>query len=209
VRYENFLYLYPPRPEKAVPAMLLDAYERMGWVAQLKMNGTNNVIFVAPDRRIITMNRHAEKHRAWEPSKDGLRMLTRLPGNGWWVFVAELLHSKVPGIRDTNYVHDVLVADGNYLIGRTYPERHATLQDALVGSRKVEDRGHYRVLDERLLLANVHTKGHRALYAGLTRPEEEGIVLKDPKATLLPCGRQSANAPSQHKCRRPHDNYSF
>lgn len=36
MRFDNYSYLYPPRPEKAVPRAMLSTYERMGYIAQAK-----------------------------------------------------------------------------------------------------------------------------------------------------------------------------
>lgn len=205
MRFDAFSYLWPPRPEKAVPPELLGFYEKRGWVAQHKLNGTCNVLAVNPARQIVAMNRHAEQHKAWKPTEASSRAFRKLPGKGWWVFVAELMHSKVPGIKDTNFVHDVLVADGVYLIGKTMAERQAILDEVFPSGK---DCGSHVVIDENTWRAKNHTGGFRKLFAGLERPEHEGIVVKNPKAVLALCGRASSNAGWQVKCRKPHKNYS-
>ncbi|RYF04688.1 MAG: hypothetical protein EOO77_29310, partial [Oxalobacteraceae bacterium] len=63
--YEKFSYLYPPRPEKAVPRALLGYYEKRGWVAQAKKNGTCNVIAVSPEGKLHCMSRHNDQHKLW------------------------------------------------------------------------------------------------------------------------------------------------
>ncbi|CAM6055322.1 unnamed protein product [Sphagnum tenellum] len=84
------------------------------------MNGTASVLAISPDRQIVAMNRHREEHKLWTPTAANIADFAKLPGKGWYVFVAELMHSKVPGIKNVNYVHDILVADGKHLTGETF-----------------------------------------------------------------------------------------
>lgn len=131
MRFDEWRYLYPPRPDSksAIPASSLTNLEGDGWIMQAKMNGTCNVLAVSPDRKSIrAMSRHADAHKLWGPSEHTLEAFANLPGNGWYVFVAELLHSKVAGgVRDTNYINDVLVADGEYLVGTRFVDRRLLL----------------------------------------------------------------------------------
>ena len=54
MKYENNNnYYYPPRPENAVMRMSLSAYNNLGWVAQVKKNGTCNLIAVSPDKELF------------------------------------------------------------------------------------------------------------------------------------------------------------
>ena len=206
MRYDAFSYLWPPRPEKAITADLIGFYEKRGWVAQHKLNGTCNVLAVAPDRRIVAMNRHNETHKLWTPTPASSRVFQKLPGKGWYVFTTELMHSKVPGIKDTNFIHDVLVADGAYLVGTAFSARQDMLRALFKPSGECDS--HY-VIDENTWLAKTHTSGFRKLYDGMERPEHEGIVMKNPAAALALCSRESANAGWQVKSRRPHKNYGF
>jgi hypothetical protein len=200
MRYEAFQYLYPPRPEKAVAGSLLGMYEQRGWVAQHKMDGTCNVLAVSPDRKIVAMNRHKENHKAWAPTPASTAPFRNLPGNGWYVFVAELMHSKVSGIRDINYVNDILVADGSYLVGETFANRARLVRDLFPGG---DDRGSHYEVHPNLWVAKVHTHGFRRIFEGLERPEHEGIVVKNPKAVLEFCGKANSNVHWSAKSRRP------
>ena len=209
MRYDNFAYLWPPRPESAVAPLVLKSFEKKGWIAQVKKNGTCSVIFVSPEKKITVMNRHNEEHKAWTPTAETMRDFARLPGDGWYVFVGELLHNKVPGIKDIHYVHDVLVADGEYLVGRTQEDRQDILHDLLMNGDAVESpNGHY-VVSPYLWLPVEYDGGFDNLFKSLKSDEDEGIVLKDPKQKLIFCSRQKANVAGQVKCRRTHKNFSF
>lgn len=253
LRYEKYLYLYPPRPEKAIPpdgfgsVPDLSTYERMGYSAQIKKNGTCNVIAVAPSKRITTipmvaaielrkpvkapsrssirheqitrqlicMPRHgpAHPHRGWSPNANAGHIFKRLPGDDWYVFAAELLHAKTPHIKHTNYVYDILVDNGEYLIGTTFAERQARLYEILLNlaiGNPADFVSHF-VIDENLWLAKSHPAGSdfRSLYKRLEKSEDEGLVLKNPNARLELCYREQANRDWQVKCRKEHKNFSF
>ncbi len=208
MRYEEFAYLWPPRPEQAVAPRVLDGFEKRGWVAQYKLNGTCSVIFVSPDKIVRAMNRYNEPHKAWSPTPEVMADFARLPGRGWYVFVAELMHNKVPSIKNVNYTHDVLVADGEYLVGKTQEERQDILHDLLMTSDAVEHDSHYEI-SRHLWLPVEYDEGFTNLFNSLTAPEHEGIVLKDPRQKLAICSRKGSNTSGSIKCRRPHKNFSF
>lgn len=212
MKYTAFEYLWPPRPDskRAVPAngaMGLSFYEKRGWVGQYKKNGTCNVIAISPDKEMIAMSRHNDEHKLWSPSDNSMAAFKNLPGKGWYVFVAELLHSKVPGIRDTNYLFDILVADGDYLIGKTFMERQHILNELF--PETVRDEYSHRVINDNTWIAKLIDGGFRAVFNALMAPEDEGLVLKNPKAKLELCSRPTANTSWQVKCRVAHKNFSF
>lgn len=208
MQYTSFAYLWPPRPDNAIGPKMLKVYEAMGFVGQFKKNGTCSVIGISPDKTIKAMNRHNEDHKLWSPTPASSAAFKTLPGTGWYVFVAELLHSKVTGgPRDTNYIFDILVADGEYLIGKTFEERMAIL-NALFPVDIGEEDSH-RIITPNTWVAKLIPAAFAATFAGLARDEDEGLVLKDPKAKLQPPTRQASNNDWQVKCRRPHKNFSF
>ena len=132
-------------------------------------------------------------------------------GKGWYVFVAELLHSKVPGLRNINYVHDVLVADGILLVGETFSARQDRLATLLLKGKKGKAREmltHWELSPTLWLAKNFHGD-FRTIFDKMVRPEQEGLVLKNPNAPLTTCLRQTDNSAWQVKVRRPHKNYSF
>lgn len=212
MRYENFEFLWPPRPEKAIPKALLGFYEKKGWVAQAKANGTCNVIAVSPDRTLVCMNRHNETHKLWHPTAASSEAFKRLVGDGWFVFVGELLHSKVAadkgGVRDTNYLHDVLVADGEHLVGKSYRERHSLLCSLFLRGDAPETKTHFKA-SEKTWIAKIVERDFTDFYASLETAEDEGLVIKDPNASLAFCGKQTANGHWQVKCRKATKNYGF
>lgn len=208
MRYDGFEYLWPPRPEKPVPRNFFGFYVKKGWFAQAKKNGTCNVIAVSPDKKLTCMNRHNEPHKLWEPTKASSAAFKGLPGKGWNVIVSELLHSKVSGgVRDTNFINDILVQDGEYLVGETYAQRQIRLR-RLFPDIQGETVSHY-IINENTWLAKNVQQGFAAFFDSLDRPEDEGIVLKDPGSVLAICSREKANVTWSVKSRRQHKNFGF
>ena len=221
MRYEGYTYLWPPRPSKAIPENMIHFYESRGWVAQMKKNGTNTVMFVTPDKEIITKTRHNADHKAWDQSSSkALDIFASLPGDGWYVLNCELLHSKTSLVKDTFYVWDILVADGDLLVGKTYTERQDILKK-LFNVEEVDNviqlgnDSHY-ILNEKVWLAKTITNGFDKVMrlANAQKPEkgapvDEGIVMKNPSAKLEMPGRKTSNSKWQVKCRIAHKNYDF
>ena len=209
MEYTEFAYIAPPRAEAKIPLAMLSIYEEGGWFAQVKKNGTNSVIFVGPNRIPFAYNRHGERQKAWSFDKDSAHFFEKLPGRNWYVFNAELLHSKVSGgPKNTNYLHDCLVYDGTYLLGRTYFERYNLLFKAF-DDYITEDGGlsHF-ILNKQTLLAKSMKKGFKAIFKEqLIENEDEGLVLKDPQGLLGT--RDGQNARWMAKIRKPNKNLGF
>jgi hypothetical protein len=210
MRYEAYEYLFPPRPgtKQVVPPSQLGFYEERGWKSQYKKNGTASVIFVSPEREVTFKSRHRDDHKQWVSNDASEAAFKRLPGSGWYVLVGELLNNKVKnGTRNTTYLFDLLVDDGNYLVGSAYAERQDRLF-ALFDEFEDETYSHYGV-DENTWVAKTYESGFRKMYDGITNPEDEGIVLKDMTARLEICSRETTNASWSRKCRKPTKNYPF
>jgi hypothetical protein len=210
MQYDSYRYLSPPRPESPVHPDLLPFYQKRKWWAQFKKNGTCSVIYVPPKSvgRPFAKTRHADDpdHKAWSFTEGSIESFKAIQTDKWHVFEAELLHSKGHGVKDVNYVHDVLVYQGKHLINTTFSHRQALLKSIfgrLVGP-VTETTSHW-VIDEHTWLARCHQKNFRGLFAGILDPLDEGLVLKDP-CGLLSVGNNSA---WQVKCRKPTKNFGF
>lgn len=202
------MYLWPPRPENKITPELLPMLEAQGFVATLKKNGTCTVIsYDASTGEFEAWTRHKEPHKAWAPDLNSpcLRRLKELKG-GLYVFVGELLHSKGVGHKDTLYLFDILRANGEDLVGKTFLQRHVILRNLWSIQRKSE---FFDYIDDRLWLSNPILKNFSVLFKSLDQPEDEGLVLKDPNSKLEPCWKPSNNQGWQIKCRKGTKNYGF
>jgi hypothetical protein len=150
----------------------------------------------------------------WQPGARWGTLQRQFPGEGWYVLVGELLHSRGVGVRDTVYLHDLLVEDGEYLVGTSYRERYQRLSWLCT---KVSDapriEATHTVVMPGIWLAMNHAHSFEPWFATIRdlpqKDPVEGLVFKDPDVPLMPCGKAKANAKGQAKCRRATDHLSF
>jgi hypothetical protein len=200
--YTDYKYLWPPRPETKIPTSALSFYENRGWWAQVKKNGTCTVIF-SNGKDIIFKTRHNEDHKLWTPLQEHRDFFGKR--DGWNVYVAELLHSKVSGgPKNELYIFDILVNDSQYLTGTTFADRQVLLHDLWQGTNE----GDQVRVSEHVSVAVSFDSGFEERFKHLKK-EDEGLVLKNPEGKLLPCFKPDSNASWQVKCRIPNKNYSF
>lgn len=206
IPYNSFKFFKPPRPEIKIPKGMLGHYGDGNWVAQAKLNGTYNIIGVAPDKSLHCLKRDGTAHRNWKPSEATRKAFERLPGDGWYVFCAELMNDKTPHIKNVNYIHDVIVANGQMLVGTKYIGRHLLLRDLLTSYHHNQ---HYRIVDDHTWIANLFfadAKPFITVYEDITtQPEIEGLVLKNINQELSLADMTLGMV----KCRKPHKNYGF
>lgn len=199
--YNEFSPIIPPRPEKAVPPSFLGFYERRGWLASIKKNGTNNVIYRAPNGKLTTRNRHGLPHKAWQFSGKSAEIFHILPCDGWSVWNAELLHSKTPTIKDTNYIFDLLVWNGRLLDDFGFEER-ASLMMSIFRSYIQEEKVDHYVINRNTMLAKNFKLNFATLWEELDNIADEGLVLKNPTARI-------SSKTGYVKARKTTKNYSF
>lgn len=203
--YDKFLYLYPPVPTKALLPGLMGFYQSKGWVGQIKKNGVCGIFAVSPDKQITCMNRHNGIHKTWVLPPSLRTFFEKLP-NGWFYFVGEIMHLKTGHIKDTIYLYDCLVSNGDYLVGSTFTHRYNILKSLWEYSA---DNNQYLSVSDNFWIASNYDLGFEKIYKGLSNPEDEGLVLRDPNAKLELCTSASSNTNSILKCRKGNSNYGF
>ncbi len=186
------MFLYPPRPEKAIQPELIPVYEKMGSIAQIKRNGTCTVVDIDDEGVPTFWTRHKELHKAWDAPEHIVKYFSQFPDS---VIVAELLHNKHASVKDTLYIFDVLVYKDNDLVGTMLKERLEIIKEFPKGKD--------------IWFAKTYTKNLLKLYNSLTDDIDEGIVLKNPNARLKFCFKDGTNADWQVKCRKGTKNYGF
>lgn len=207
--YDQYQYLWPPRPDVASPPDMINWYETNGYVGQKKKNGACTLVF-CHGKEVVFKGRHGPEDdpSQWSPLPAHLEFFGGI-GKGWNVFVAELIHAKVRGIRNELYIFDQLVHNSRLLYGKTFLER----QQLLTARFRVDYDGDAGTVDrfrvhEHVTIARTFTSGFKQVFADLA-PEDEGLVFKRPTAKLKPCNRAASNEDWQAKVRRPKKNYSF
>lgn len=206
MEYNAFRYLYPPRPEYIITSDRLKVYEKDGWTAQYKKNGTCSLVVVGPNNEFHMMDRHAETQKMWKPSLTIIESVRKLcPRDKWTVLVAEGLHNKTPTIKDTLYFFDIIVKDSVYLTGTTFLERQAMLEAMFPAN--AESYSHY-VTTDKIWRAKLLTKNFLKTFRDIKDPKiDEGLVLKKPTAKLDFCDKEKSNAGWQLKIRYATKNY--
>jgi hypothetical protein len=202
MEYNEFTYVYPPRPSQQVPKSLLGFYEKHGYLAQVKKNGTCTVIF-ARGLDVTFMTRHNDYHKQWT-AQDLHKCPFQSSSLKYNVFAAELIHSKTKLTKNQLYIFDTIVLNGVQLVGTTFAERQAMLHSMLGG----KDEGHQTRVNEFVSVANSFNRRFTDVWNSLSE-EDEGIVLKKATGKLEPCFNQSANTGWQCKSRKSTKNYSF
>jgi hypothetical protein len=187
--------------------MMLSFMASQGFVAQKKKNGTNTPIFTNCSQ-VIFKTRHGdeEDHKQWAPNKEHIKFFKQF-GPKWTVFTAELLHSKTTNVKDELFIHDVLVWQGEYLIGSTFKERQHLLM-GIVHSLNGKDEGDQYRVHKHVTIAKVFGSGFKQLFENL-KPEDEGLVFKRPDGVLVPCIADEANSHWMARCRIPWTAGSF
>jgi hypothetical protein len=200
--YTKYQYLWVPRPETKIPTSALSFYENRGFWAQTKKNGTCTLVF-SNGSDVIFKTRHNDDHKMWSPQKEHNKFFGGR--KGWNVYGAELLHSKVTnGPKNELYIFDILVSDGEYLTGETFAARQTLLHARWNGKHE----GDQVRITPQITVATCDDTGFLDRFQSL-KPEDEGLVLKDPNAKLKPCFKADSNSSWMVKCRIPHKNYSF
>ncbi len=205
MNYDAYTYLFPPRPEVKVPRGMLTYYEKLGWWAQKKKNGTNTPVFTNGTQVIFKTRHLDEDHKMWSPKPEHIDYFRQLAKNGkWHMFCCELLHNKTQHIKDHLYIFDIIVKDGVQLVGTSLAQRQNTLMEGVVGD-DMDDRIE---VSPYISVAKCYKTGFVELFDHLAK-EDEGLVIKDPNAKLKPCFREGGNGLWQVKSRIPTPNYSY
>ncbi len=208
MKYENYSYIYPPRPRNAIMSIDLDTFDNFNMIAQVKMNGSNSVIFTNGEK-VIVMNRHNGRLTNVQVPME--EILSIYKGTGWMVLNAEYMNKSKSDENRKVFNHkfvifDILVLNGDSLVGKTFEER-VILLDELYGTKACEKPYLYGI-SENIYRVKSYTSNFLDLYNDLVEIDMiEGLVLKRRSARLEAGTSQLNNCKSQLKCRKPTRNY--
>jgi ATP-dependent DNA ligase len=213
MKYDHWQYIYPPRPKTSIPFDATGQYADAAWTAQLKLNGTRNLIFVSPDGEVDFWNRHKERHKAWSPPPQIVDAIKQQFACGKWIVVdSELLHSKHASVKNTLYLFGLLVCDNEYLVGCTYADCHAMLAQRCGKVKPIERFGGFvSEVSTNIWLANLipNEQWDTAWQIANSQPIVEGIVLKRLAAKLEYARSEDNNGSWMIRCRKATKNYQF
>lgn len=209
-KYENYRYIYPPRPKNAIPDYELSSFDDGTFIAQPKLNGSNCVIFTN-GQRFIAMNRHGQRLTNFELNESELKSIYR--GSGWMILNGEYLNKSKSDETGNSFNHkfvifDILCFNGDYLLGKTFEER-IQLLDNLYGQKSCE-KDYLFAISENVYRVKSYLTDFKMIYDRLTPIDMiEGLVIKRKNARLEIGNTENNNIKSQLKCRKSTKNYKY
>lgn len=129
-------YIFPPRPTDAIPREDTDTWGRLGWLAQYKYNDARCLIKYLPTGEIELWGRKGERFRNYKTPDfliselQTLQEQLNLNQGEYHLLDGGLLDFKHESIRDTIVIWDILVQNGEHLLGTEYIDRYNILLTA-------------------------------------------------------------------------------
>ena len=176
-------------------------------VAQPKLNGSNCTIYMN-GQNFYVYNRHGQRMTGFDIDSKEISNLYK--GKGWMVLNGEYMNKSKKNEFGETFNHkfcifDILVYDGNYLVGKTFQER-INLLDGFYG--KAEN--YISPISENIFRIKSYYSDFESLYNNLVNIDMvEGLVLKRKSAKLEVGSTENNNIKSQIKIRKPTKNYKY
>jgi len=200
--------MFPPRPEYVISTDQLHKYEKTHLI-QVKLNGSCCTIFIKGDE-LRQFGRHQNENLSnFKINQENLKVLN-CGNNEWNVVVGEYMNKNKKGVDGKPWNHkfvifDILVYDGEYLIGSTFEER-VNLLDKIFGT--IDENDYIYKINESVFRVKTFYDNFLLRWNEITKIDMlEGVVLKK-KEQKLTRGLSEKNNMS-HKCRKPTKNYRY
>ena len=210
-KYNKYTYIFPPRPKNAIQSSDLDFWDNNTLIAQCKLNGSNCTIYTNGEKHIV-MNRHNGRLTNFRLTDEEIKSMYR--GNGEWMVInGEYMNKSKSDENRKVFNHkfvifDILVLDGDSLVGKTFEER-VVLLDQLYGTKDCEKPYLYGI-SENIYRVKSYTSNFLDLYNDLVEIDMiEGLVLKRRSARLEAGTSELNNTKSQIKCRKKCNSYRY
>lgn len=206
--YEKFRYIYPPRPEYVISPDQLHKYETTH-LGQPKLNGSCCEIYIKGEEFRYFGRHQNENLSRFNLKINDLRVLNA-GNNEWNVIVGEYMNKNQNGLDGKPWNHkfvvfDILVYNGEYLLGTTFEERVALL-DKIYGTESEND--YLYKINENVFRVKTFSDNFLERWKKITEVGMlEGLVLKKPNAKLDRGLAEKNNTLWQVKCRKPTKNY--
>lgn len=129
LKVETTQYIFPPRPQSAMPFEECCFFAEIGWGWQYKINDSRALVKYLPDGTVELWNRHAERFRSYHcPDWLEAQLLTvrdrlGLAADDLHILDGGLYDQKHAAVKNVICVWDILVHHGMNLLGTTYKER--------------------------------------------------------------------------------------
>ena len=211
MEYNNFNYIYPPRPKNMAPISDIQRYDNETFLAQPKINGSNITIYTNGVDMYV-YNRHNEKLTNFKLTKEEIiNNLYKCKKGKWIAINGEYLNKACNDetgklFNNKLVLFDILVYESYYLLGKSFQER-VNLLNILYKIEDSEKDYLYRISDN-IYRVKSYYNGFKDLYNNFVKIDVlEGLVLKRKNAKLERGTEPCKN--SQIKFRKKTKNYSF
>jgi len=215
MNYSDYRYIYPPRPERKIPKSSLKDYDTGGlfggeFLAEPKFNGSCGPLFFNSER-FLPMNRHKDRLTTFKIEASEFRDL--FTSDKWNVIVGEYMNKSKKDDSNKVFNHkfvifDILVIDGEHILGKTFEERWNMLYDMFKDQIIGENEYSYQIT-ENIWLVKVFYTNFESIWEKLTKIDMiEGLVLKKRTSPLQP-GNSEKNNTAQIKIRKATKNYQY
>jgi len=215
--YNDFKYIYPPRPELAISPDQLETITE-GWIAQPKYNGSCAVLFINGHKDYKIFNRQGKELTLQKP----LGYTDLNDSEKYMVLCGEYLNKNKNGEDGRPFNHkfiiwDILVWNGRYLLGESLEFRINILINLFGCNRSLVTK-EGMILCEHLHTTRIHNvfmapsylNNFKKLYDEIVQTDlYEGLVLKKAAAKLEVGFREKNNTMWQLKARKETKNYTF
>jgi len=211
MKYNN-LYIYPPRPKNKATEDSIPNLLKLGFLPQPKLNGSCAFLSITGiPKETKMMSRHkAPFSNTLLIEKDELNSLHR--GTGTMVLTGEYMNKSQ---KDKNrkvfngkfVIWDILVYEGEHLVGTTYDERHALLLSLY--DYEYFDGWIGKISENTYIDLNVEINVTEAWKEIVQIQMYEGFVFKKKEGKLGLGFNSNNNTGWQVKVRKPTRNYSY
>lgn len=212
MKFDNYRYIYPPRPKNAISPSELNFWDNNSLIAQPKFNGSNTTIYT-DGRKVITMNRHGQKLTNFKIKDSEILSLHKSELGKWAVINGEYMNKGVVDEKKVNFndkfiIFDILVFNSSYLVGETFSSRIDLLNSNFRGY-EVESQT-YSLLSENIGMVKSYENKFSDWFEKISKIDMiEGLVMKRKNAKLEIGNTELNNTKSQLKCRKPTKNYKY
>jgi len=209
-KYDQFRYIYPPRPEIKINPIHL-ASLGTEWIAQPKYNGCCSVVFINGFKEYSLYNRKAGRLFLQKP----LKCTALNDSRKFMVLCGEYLNRNQNGEDGKPFNHkfiiwDILVWKGLYLIGETFENRLEILHKLFgtsTGQVSAQGISMFNYLHttkvEDVYMAPTYVNHLKQLYDDIIKTDlYEGLVLKRARGKLQHGFNKRNNTDWQLKARR-------
>lgn len=205
----NFVYIFPPRPEHKISVDSLIKYDTGEYKAETKLNGSNCSLYL-DGNTFEQRNRHKGDISNFKMDNSEIIKLHR--GTGDMLIVGEYMNKSQKDINgkifNNKYViFDIIVYNGEHLIGTTYEERRILLEK--IFGTKSYDEYLYQVSDN-VFMTKSFDNDFVNLYNKIIKIDMlEGWVLKRKTGKLERGTKEKNNVGWSLKIRKQCKLYNF